>query len=284
MMGRLGQLGVAALVAIAAVAYCAFSWAYGGDKQALLQDLRVLSERLGPWSLPLYVAVHALLISLCLPYALLLEAGAAYLFGFLHGVLCVFSAKILSASLSFWIGRTLFRSSSWARRWIQTNKLFSVISDGVARDGWKFVLLARFSPMPSYVINYALAATNVRFFVDFLLPSVLGCVPMILQNTSIGSLTRAATHTGVDERGKGVMAYVFPLMGVTSSVLIAWRIKKYTSNTFKPISLEMASDSLKDNPDTSNGISNSGHEHYQTKAGSSEELSMKQRNTSRTIT
>eukprot|EP00250_Pteridium_aquilinum_P004424 c14635_g1_i1 orf=312-1040(-) len=227
--GVAGQLAVAALVGVAAVAYCIFSAAYGGDKQAVLEDLRALSQRLGPWSLPLYVALHALLISLCLPYALLLEAGAAYLFGFFNGVLCVFSAKILSASLSFWIGRTLFWSSPSARRWVESNKVFSVISNGVARDGWKFVLLARFSPIPSYVINYSLAATNVRYFVDFLLPSILGCVPMILQNTSIGSLTRAATHADSSGGKSGVLSYLLPAMGVTSSVLIAWRIKKYTS-------------------------------------------------------
>lgn len=225
-----GQLGVAALVAVAGVAYYIFSSVYGGEKQALLDDLRALSQRLGPWSLPLYVALHALLISLCLPYALLLEAGASYLFGFVNGVLCVFAAKILSASLSFWIGRTLFRSSSSARHWVESHKVFNIISNGVARDGWKFVLLARFSPIPSYLINYSLAATNIRYVADFLLPSILGCVPMILQNTSIGSLTRAATHSEANGEKSGPLSYLLPLMGVTSSILIAWRIKKYTSN------------------------------------------------------
>ncbi|GFY99905.1 SNARE associated Golgi protein family [Actinidia rufa] len=46
--------------------------------------------------------------------------------------------------------------------------------------------------IPSYVINYALAATRVGFVVDFLLPTVIGCLPMILQNTSIGCLAGAA--------------------------------------------------------------------------------------------
>ncbi|MCO5554951.1 hypothetical protein L7F22_008490 [Adiantum nelumboides] len=225
------QLSIAALVGVAAVAYFIFSSVYGGDKQALLDDLRTLSERLGPWSLPLYVAIHALLISLCLPYALLFEAGASYLFGFFTGVLCVFSAKILSASLSFWIGRTIFRSSSSARHWVESNRVFNVISNGVARDGWKFVLLARFSPVPSYLINYSLAATNVRF-VDFLVPTILGCLPMILQNTSIGSLTRAATHTDPKGARGGVLSYLLPGMGIASSVLIAWRIKRYTSSEF----------------------------------------------------
>jgi uncharacterized membrane protein YdjX (TVP38/TMEM64 family) len=129
----------------------------------------------------------------------------------------------------------LFRNSTWARDWIQKNRYFGVIARGVAKDGWRFVLLARFSPVPSYIVNYSLAATDVRYFVDFLMPSILGCVPMILQNTSIGSLTKAATSSAIDSGGDdaggkaGLFAYILPLMGVLSSVLIAWRIKKYTS-------------------------------------------------------
>lgn len=76
--------------------------------------------------------------------------------------------------------------------WAHRNKYFHVLSKGVEQDGWRFVLLARFSPIPSYIINYALAATGVGFIVDFLLPTVIGCLPMILQNTAIGSLAGAA--------------------------------------------------------------------------------------------
>lgn len=106
---------------------------------------------------------------------------------------------------------------------MRRNKYFSIINKGVARDGWKFVLMARFSPIPSYIINYALAATDVRFFVDFLLPTVVGGMPMILQNASFGSLTRAATSD------KNVLSYAFPCLGMVSGILISWRIKKYMS-------------------------------------------------------
>lgn len=63
---------------------------------------------------------------------------------------------------------------------VKKNKYFSILCKGVARDGWKFVLLARFSPVPSYIINYGLAATDVDFFVDFLFPTLAGGLPMII--------------------------------------------------------------------------------------------------------
>uniref|UniRef100_K7MVJ9 VTT domain-containing protein n=1 Tax=Glycine max TaxID=3847 RepID=K7MVJ9_SOYBN len=125
--------------------------------------------------------------------------------------------------------RLVFRSSSSAMEWAQRNKYFHLISRGVERDGWKFVLLARFSPVPSYVINYTLAATDVRFLLDFLLPTAIGCLPMILQNTSIGSLAGAAVATASGSKKSQIWSYIFPVVGILSSVVISLRIKKYST-------------------------------------------------------
>ncbi|WCJ25299.1 SNARE associated Golgi protein family [Euphorbia peplus] len=202
----------------------------GWDKESAIRVFGEWSDRLGIWSIPLYVALHTLTLALCLPFAVFFEAAASLLFGFLPALFCVFSAKIFGASLSFWIGRLVFKRSSSAMEWAQGNKYFHVLSKGVERDGWKFVLLARFSPMPSYVINYALAATNVGFILDFLLPTVIGCVPMILQNTSIGSLAGAAVSSTSDTHKSKLWSYIFPLLGIVSSILISMRIKKYSTD------------------------------------------------------
>ncbi|KAF9611431.1 hypothetical protein IFM89_032100 [Coptis chinensis] len=202
---------------------------FGFEKDEILELFRDLSDRLGFWAIPIYVLIHTVTLSLCLPYAVFFEAGASLLFGFFTAVICVFCAKILGASLSFWIGRLVFRSSSSTMEWIQKNKYFHILAKGVERDGWKFVLLARFSPMPSYVINYGLAATKVGFLVDFLLPSVIGCLPMIIQNTSIGSLAGAAVASASGSQKMQIFSYLFPLLGIISSILISLRIKKYSS-------------------------------------------------------
>lgn len=75
------------------------------DKDALIKVFAELRDRLGVWAIPLYVAIHTLTLALCLPYAVFFEAAASMLFGFLPALLCVFTAKLLGASLSFWIGR-----------------------------------------------------------------------------------------------------------------------------------------------------------------------------------
>ncbi|KAJ4752051.1 SNARE associated Golgi protein family [Rhynchospora pubera] len=199
------------------------------DKEGLMAGFQELKEKLGVWAIPAYVGAHTLTLALCLPYAVFFEAGASLLFGFVPGVLCVFAAKVLGASLSFWIGRLVFRSSKSAMEWAQSNKYFNLLVRGVEKDGWRFVLLARFSPLPSYVINYALAATQVNFFVDFLLPTIIGCLPMILQNTSIGSLAGAAMGPSTNSGKSRVFSYLFPMLGIGSSILISFRIKKYSS-------------------------------------------------------
>lgn len=144
-------------------------------------------------------------------------------------VICSFHICLLPFSHTFYVLRFVFKSSSTATAWAQRNKYFHILSRGVERDGWKFVLLARFSPIPSYVINYALAATEVRFVVDFLFPTVIGCLPMILQNASVGSLAGMAVASVAGKQKTQVWAYVFPVLGVLSSVLISVRIKKYSA-------------------------------------------------------
>ncbi|KAH9328348.1 hypothetical protein KI387_000456, partial [Taxus chinensis] len=227
-MGKGTRFGIVGLIVVLVAVFIVLNKAYGGNTQAMMEGFQAVSQKLGIWAMPVYILIHTVTLALCLPYAVFFEAGAAILFGFFRGVVCVFTAKILGASFSFWIGRALFRSSSSAMAWVQRNKYFHILNKGVARDGWKFVLLARFSPAPSYVINYALAAMDVRFFVDFLIPTVIGCLPMILQNASIGSLTSAAVVSD-SKPTKRLSSYLFPLLGIASSVLISLRIRKYSA-------------------------------------------------------
>ncbi|AQK57582.1 TVP38/TMEM64 family membrane protein slr0305 [Zea mays] len=211
---------------------------YGWDGASAVAAFREAQGALGHWAAPAYVAAHALTLALCPPYAIFFEGGAALIFGFLPGVACVFSAKVLGASLSFWIGRAIFRYFTSAMEWLQRNKYFHVVVKGVERDGWKFVLLARFSPLPSYIINYALSATDVGFFRDFLFPTVIGCLPMILQNVSIVSLAGAAVASTTGSNKSHIYSYLFPAIGIVSSVLISWRIKQYSSALAVPEELQ----------------------------------------------
>lgn len=104
-MIRLTQLALMGAVAVSVAAYYLVSNAYGGDREAMIERFHAFTKGLGVWAMPVYVATHTLAIAMCFPYAVAFEAGAAYLFGFLKGVICVFSAKVMGAALAFGIGR-----------------------------------------------------------------------------------------------------------------------------------------------------------------------------------
>lgn len=101
-MGKWWKIGV--VVAVIGIVR-ELSKQYGWDKDAGIKVLGEWSDRLGVWAMPVFIGVHTLTLALCLPYAVFFEAASSLLFGFFPAVLCVFLAKLLGASLSFWIGR-----------------------------------------------------------------------------------------------------------------------------------------------------------------------------------
>ncbi|XP_026377117.1 uncharacterized protein LOC113271468 isoform X2 [Papaver somniferum] len=110
-LGKLTKLGV--VIGIIAILR-SIGKQYGWDKEEAIIFFKDLSNELGFWAIPLYVLTHTITLALCLPYAVFFEAGASLLFGFFPAVLCVFCAKVLGASLSFWIGRFRVRLTiSW---------------------------------------------------------------------------------------------------------------------------------------------------------------------------
>ncbi|KAG2706342.1 hypothetical protein I3760_05G099800 [Carya illinoinensis] len=210
---------VAVLVAVVGIVRELSKW-YGWDKDEAMKVLRDWSDRLGVWAIPAYVGLHTLTLALCLPYAVFFEAAASLIFGFFPAVLCVFCAKVLGASLSFGIGRLVFRSSSSAMEWAQRNKYFHILSRGVERD-------------------------------------VIGCLPMILQNTSIGSLAGAAVASSSGSQKSQVWSYLFPALGILSSFVISLRIKKYSTDiSLAEVSTNEHVHDRKNDADSSQTLSN----------------------------
>lgn len=110
-MGKWWKIGIAVVVVgIGRELSKRYGWEI--EKERAVKVLAEWSDQLGFWAIPCYVLIHTLTLALCLPYAVFLEAAASLLFGFFPAVFCVFSAKLLGASLSFWIGRSNFHSFS----------------------------------------------------------------------------------------------------------------------------------------------------------------------------
>lgn len=106
MMGRKMMAAAGAMIVVGvSVWVMRNSSSSSSSKDYIMKVMSEMRDWMGFWAIPAYVALHTLTLALCLPYAVFFEAGASILFGFFPALLCVFSAKILAASVSFFLGR-----------------------------------------------------------------------------------------------------------------------------------------------------------------------------------
>lgn len=225
------------LVSLAVGFFVIFSFSCGecamaadGTSPGFALDSASLAAGLGEWirgdtsglgAVP-FIAVHIVAIILCFPGTAIFELTAGAVFGFLPGVIVVASAKGLAAAVTFFIARAV--RDGPPGRWIQerldqegqenggqswTEKL----KRGVRRDAFRFCLLARLSPVPSWINNYALPLAGVSLS-SFLPATFLGMLPPLASNVYSGSA--AASVAAALSRGSGVE---FDWIGVSLGIL-----------------------------------------------------------------
>lgn len=154
------------------------------DVQALLQSALVWVESLGLWAPLAFILIYNLATIFFLPGSLL-TLGGGVLFGLVRGSLYVFIAATLGATCAFLIGRYLTRP--WVEHLLAERPKFRAISQAVAREGFKIVLLTRLSPIfPFNLLNYAFGVTQVSLR-DYVLGSV-GMIPGTILYVYLGSL------------------------------------------------------------------------------------------------
>src|SRR5262249_8687408 len=122
------------------------------DAPARLREALFLVRDLGAWGPALFVVLYVAATVLFLP-GWILTLGAGAVFGLVRGAVTVSLAATLGATAAFLIGRYLARDAV-ARR-LAAHPRFAAIDAGVAREGWKIVLLTRLSPaFPFNLLNY----------------------------------------------------------------------------------------------------------------------------------
>ncbi|CAL1143594.1 unnamed protein product [Cladocopium goreaui] len=196
---------------------CAF--AFDG---ASLASAAVEVMRDGPLGPAPFMLVHLAAIVVCFPGTAAFELAAGAVFGFLPGVLAVAITKGAAAAVTFFLARrfgvdaagTLQRAlragpanlDSWSAR----------LRRGVQGNAFRFCLLARLSPIPSWVNNYALPLADVPFE-TFLPATLLGMLPPLTANVYSGacalSLASALTGGGTVDGGSLVLGALSALSG-----------------------------------------------------------------------
>lgn len=112
------------------------------------------------------------------------------LYGWIGGFLLSLSGSLLGASLAFWLARTL--GQTWAQPKITKLGKWGALLRG---NSFSVIFLSRLIPfLPSAAVNYA-AGLSLMTFPSFLLPTLLGKIPMIIWESWVGhDLWRISHH------------------------------------------------------------------------------------------
>jgi uncharacterized membrane protein YdjX (TVP38/TMEM64 family) len=158
----------------------------------------------------LYIAATVILAP---DWPLSVLAGLVY---GLWGVPMVVAAATIAASLAFLASRYLARDR--VRRLLATRPKLAAVDRAVAAEGWKVVLLLRFSPLvPFNLQNYVLGVTGIPF--EHYVPATLiGIVPATAVYVYLGMLGTAAVEGGA---AGGPLEWVLLAGGLLASVLAA---------------------------------------------------------------
>lgn len=151
------------------------------------QVLRLLSwlDAQAAWASLLFILIMAAVVVLLLP-GLLFTAGAGFVFGVIEGTAYVVLGTTLGAMLAFLVARHLFGER--ATRFVLSHSGLRLISEELAPQGWKIVMLTRLVPFfPFKLSNYFFGLTpfSLRGFTG---GTALGIIPFSVHNVYLGSI------------------------------------------------------------------------------------------------
>lgn len=153
-------------------------------------DLQAFVKQWGLLSIFIDLAiVMVLALFPVIPFVLMAGINTL-LYGWIGGFLLSLCGSLLGASLAFWLARTL--GQTWAQPKITKLGKWGALLRG---NSFSVIFLSRLIPfLPSAAVNYA-AGLSLMTFPSFLLPTLLGKIPMIVWESWVGhDLWRISHH------------------------------------------------------------------------------------------
>jgi uncharacterized membrane protein YdjX (TVP38/TMEM64 family) len=172
-----------------------------------LDALRGWIVGLGFEGVAIFLAIYVVGAVVLAPEALLtIAAGFTYRF---WGLPIVAVAATIGASLAFLIARYLARGK--VRQLLESRRNIAAIDKAIAEDGWKIVVLLRFSPfIPFNLQNYLFGVTAIPFR-HFVAATFFGIIPGTALYIYLGVLGNQAGDSGPAEWalfGAGLLATI----------------------------------------------------------------------------
>lgn len=174
-----------------------------------------------------FILIYIIATVVFLPGSLL-TLGAGVLFGVLRGFIFVSVASTLGATAAFLLGRYFARG--WIAGKIESNAKFKAIDEGVAREGWKIVLLTRLSPVfPFNLLNYAFGLTRVSLK-NYFWSSWIGMMPGTVMYVYLGAVAGNLVTLGAGEPSRTPAEWALYIVGLMATIGVTVYITRIARN------------------------------------------------------
>lgn len=225
------KLVLGAVFALLAIGVIALVKNGGIDFNLIINDSINKISSLGVYGYLYFAAIYIAAEILAIP-AMPLTASSGYLFGLVPGTLIVLSSATAAACISFYIGRTFFKT--WAQKMISSSKRWKAIDKAITKEGFKVILLLRLSPLlPFAISNYIYGVTSVNFW-SFLTATFLGFAPGTFGIVYAGSVGKAI----FSENSMNFPWYVYLVIG-TIVLYFGQTIAKIANDAINDMEKEM---------------------------------------------
>jgi len=214
-------VGIVALVALIFI---------GRELGAYVPRFASWVESLGVWGPLAFIAGYASATVAFVPGSLL-TLGAGAIFGLAKGVVYVFTAASIGATLAFLVSRYVARSAIEQR--LAGNEKFAAIDNAVGEQGLKIVLLLRLSPVfPFNALNYGLGLTKVSLR-DYVVGH-LGMLPGSLLYVYYGKLAGdVAALAGGVETERGAEYWLVLGLGLVATIVVTTIVTRIARRALK---------------------------------------------------
>ncbi|MBL9175409.1 MAG: TVP38/TMEM64 family protein [Verrucomicrobiales bacterium] len=142
-------------------------------------------EQQGIWGWLVFVGVTLVCTSCFVPDTLF-AVMAGVLYGVAGGTAIITVAVLLTAVLNFTLARWWLHGM--VRRWLSRRPRLAAIERAVDREGLRFLVLLRLTPLSPVAVSYLLGTTRTRF-IPFLASS-LGLIPGLFVEVYLGHVAR----------------------------------------------------------------------------------------------
>lgn len=197
---------------------------FGHDLIEEIEAVEHWIEGHGALGWAVFVILFIVVTSIFVPLSFMAIAGGA-MFGPIGGFLLSFTSVFMGAALNYVVARQLLKTQIDAM--LNRHPKLQAIQSAVEREGLRFQLLLRLSPINATSVNYVLGATGSKF--PTFLVATAGLIPAVIANVYFGHSASHVTKYAGQSGEHSTLQTVVTVIGLAICVLVMIGITRIAS-------------------------------------------------------